>query len=150
MKNANRRYSLDDSIPYMIYRISSKANQNIHDKLRPAGITLSKWRLLSSLKSRGICTVSELAACTVMQHAVVSRILTEMETAGLIKRQQSEADQRMVQIRLTRQGEELFEQAHEIAAVHQDEALKGFSRAEITVLMKFLRQMQKNVGIEAY
>lgn len=147
-KTAQRRYSLDHSIPYMIYRISSKANQNIHEKLRPAGITLSKWRLLSSLKSRGTCTVGELAACTIMQHAVVSRILTEMEAANLVRRQQSETDQRMVQIQLTRQGEALFEQAFEIAVEHQGSALKGFSRSDIAALTGFLRRMQKNLGIE--
>jgi DNA-binding MarR family transcriptional regulator len=141
------RYSLSDSIPYLIYRISNKANQNIQDRLRPAGITLSKWRLLSSLKSRGDSTISELAACTVMKHAVVSRILTEMERAGLIQRRQSARDQRMVTISLTRKGLSLFDEAHEIAVRHQDEALRGFDRSDIAALRRLLRRIQNNLGI---
>lgn len=147
VKREEARYSLNDSIPYLIYRISNKANQNMQDKLRSAGITLSKWRLLSSLKSRGVCTISELAACTVMQHAVVSRILTEMEHAGLIRRRQSKTDQRMVRITLTRKGETLFEQAHEIAVQHQEEALRGFSRSDQTTLLNLLRKVQANLRI---
>lgn len=140
-------YSLDDSIPYLIYRISNKANQNIQGKLRPASFTLSKWRLLSSLKSRGICTITELAACTVMKHAVASRILTEMEREGLVSRRQSKADQRMVHIRLTRKGEAMFQQAHKIFVEHQEQALRGLSRSDITVLLRHLRKIQNNLGI---
>lgn len=147
MKKNTKRYSLDDSIPYLIYRISNKANQNIQDKLRPSGVTLSKWRLLSSLKSRGMCTISELAACTVMKHAVVSRILTEMEHSGLIKRRQSVTDQRKVQITLTKKGEALFEQVYEIAVQHQEEALRGFSSREIATFLRLLHRVQTNLHI---
>lgn len=141
------QYNLDDSIPYVIYRITNKLNQNIHTRLRAAGITLSKWRLLSSLKSQGMCTIGELAACTVMQHPVVSRILTEMESDGLIKRQSSSTDQRVVHIKLTRKGDELFQKAFRIAEEHREEALKGFSSADTQMLLQLLRMIQKNVGI---
>ncbi len=141
-------YSLDDSIPYMIYRISNKANQNIQEKLRPANITLSKWRLLSGLKSYGVSTISELAARTVMQHAVVSRILTEMEQSGLIKRRQSSVDHRVVHVELTKKGEALFHQAQEIAAAHQERALQGLPRSDIATLVRLLRNIQQNLGIE--
>lgn len=141
------RYDLDDSIPYVIYRITNKLNQDIHERLRSSGITLSKWRLLSSLKSRGTCTIGELATCTVMQHPVVSRILTEMENEGLVKRHSSSADHRLVHIRLTRKGEQSFGVAFEAAEKHRQRALEGFSPADTRMLLAMLRTIQDNIGI---
>lgn len=142
-------YRLSDSIPYVMYRIVNKLNQNIHERLRRSvGITLSTWRLLSSLKSRGTCTVGELAACTVMRPAVVSRILTQMEKQGLVRRRQSKADHRVVQITLTHKGERLFQAAFTIAGQHRDDALRGLSASDTASLLAMLRTLQRNIGIE--
>ncbi|QIB64545.1 MarR family winged helix-turn-helix transcriptional regulator [Kineobactrum salinum] len=146
--NKKNPYMLNGSIPYMIYRISNKANQNVNEKLSPAGFTLSKWRLLSSLKSWGTCTIRDLASCTVMQHAVVSRILTEMEESGLVARKRSTVDQRQVEIRLTKKGDTLFQEAFDIANEHQIELLKGFTKTEINTLASLLGRIQKNIGIQ--
>lgn len=140
-------FSLEDSIPYLIYRISTKANQNIQELLKPAGLTLFQWRLLSSLKSRGTSSVGELAECCVMQHAVVSRNLKEMERQGLLRRQQSKEDQRVVRVSLTKHGEARFEEAHEIAQVHLNETLKGFSAAEKAKFLALLKSVQRNIGM---
>jgi DNA-binding MarR family transcriptional regulator len=147
MMDTERRYDLDDSIPYVLYRITNKLNQDIHERLRSSGMTLSKWRLLSSLKSRRMCSVGELAMCTVMQHPVVSRILTEMENEKLVKRQPSSTDQRLVQVKLTRKGEQSFQQAFEIAEKHRQRALQGLSPDQTETLLSLLRTIQGNIGI---
>ncbi|MFT5711182.1 MAG: DNA-binding MarR family transcriptional regulator [Halioglobus sp.] len=144
---SKKNFDLDRSIPYLIYRISNGLNQNIGDRLKETGLTLSKWRLLSSLRSRGTSTVGELARCTVMQHAVVSRILKELEKEGLILRQQRRNDQRVVEVQLTDQGEAAFAYAYDIAEGHRKDALTGFSRTETLELGAMLRRIQDNIGI---
>lgn len=147
MMETEARYNLDDSIPYVVYRITNKLNQDIHNRLRSSGMTLAKWRLLSSLKSHGTCTVGELATCTVMRHPVVSRILTEMQNEGLVKRQPSSTDQRLVQVKLTKKGEQSFQAAFEVAEKHRQRALQGLSPTDAQTLLTLLRTIQNNIGI---
>jgi DNA-binding MarR family transcriptional regulator len=140
-------FDLESSIPYLIYRITSRLNQDIHVRLKPDGISLPRWRILASLKSKGRSTVKELATCTVMKHAVVSKVLKEMQDDGLITRAPSDLDQRSVIVDLTSQGEAAFEQARKIANVHRDIALDDLGPDEIQTLLRLLKHIQKNLGI---
>ena len=142
-------FDLESSIPYLIYRITSRLNQDIHARLKPAGISLPRWRILASVKSRGRSTVKELATCTVMKHAVVSKVLKEMQDDGLITRAPSVRDQRSVIVDLTPEGEAAFEQARKIANVHRDIALDDLSSDEVQTLLRLLKRIQRNLGILA-
>lgn len=140
-------FDLENSIPYLIYRITARLNQDIHARLKPAGISLPRWRILASLSSRGRSTVKELATCTVMKHAVVSKVLKEMEDDGLITRTPSQSDLRAVNIELTDEGIETLKVARRIAGLHRDIALRDLTPANIETLLGLLKQIQKNLGI---
>ena len=141
--------NLEESITYLIYRISNALAHGLRDDLGPTKISIQQWRVLSSLKSRnGLSTISELSACTVIKQPIISRIITEMQENGLVQKTQRKDDLRITEVRLTRNGNKLFEALLPIALRHRQRALENIDKTEIDELRKSLKQIQYNLGIK--
>lgn len=95
-------------------RFSEKAAQG-------EGVTPLQYFLLLHIKGfpgREWATVGELAErLQAHQHGVVA-LISRCETLGLVRRQQSSADRRQVEVRLMTKGERVL--SH-LAALHRDE-----------------------------
>lgn len=139
---------LEDFVPYLLYRISDRLNQNLRDRLRPEGVRLSHWRVLAVLAAEGESSIGELVKQTVLQQPTVSRVVAQMEQAGLIRRKQAEDDSRVVQVSLTADGEELFASIMPLAKAHQERALRGFTDTEIASLKSLLDRIRHNIELE--
>ena len=145
----NFELNLEESITYLIYRISNALAYGFRDDLGPTKISIQQWRVLSSLKSRnGQSTISELSASTIIKQPIISRIITEMQEDGLVKKAQRKNDLRITEVRLTRKGNGLFESLLPIALRHRKRALENIDQKELNQLRKTLKQIQYNLGIK--
>ena len=142
-----RQYSLEQSIPFLLHRISTVFAQTMLEDLRPAGVNVNRWRVLSSLKSRGESTIGELSAFIGARQPVISRIISEMQEDGLVERKQSNKDQRVTRLRLTRSGNSLFNRLYPSIQRRREKALEGLSQLERSQLIKILRVIEKNLDI---
>ena len=89
-----------------------------------ADITHLQYLLLLHLKGfqgREWATVSELAERLQSQHHGAVSLISRCEKLGLVKRKQSKADRREVEVHLTPKGEEIVAK---LAGMHKDELLK--------------------------
>lgn len=89
-----------------------------------ADITHLQYLLLLHLKGfqgREWATVSELAERLQSQHHGAVSLISRCEKLGLVKRKQSKADRREVEVHLTPKGEEIVAK---LARMHKDELLK--------------------------
>jgi DNA-binding MarR family transcriptional regulator len=75
---------------------------------REEGLTPSRYLLLLMIKttSGGRSTVTELAGRMQLTQSTVTELVTRAESAGLVRRTQSEQDARVFWLELTRVGEE--------------------------------------------
>ncbi len=135
-------------VPYLMYRITSKLNMRLHGKLRTSGINLARWRVLAVLRANGEINLGRVVELTVMEQPSVSRIVTQLVNEGLVKRKLSKADSRIVLVRLTAAGVKAFKSIYPTAEAHQELALRGFTKTEVSKLTGFLRRIQKNIETE--
>lgn len=135
-------------VPYLMYRITSQLNMRIRGKLRNSGINLARWRVLAVLRAYGEINLGRVVELTVMEQPSVSRIVTQLVIEGLVKRKLAKTDSRFVLVRLTAAGEKAFKSIYPTAETHQDLALRGFTKTEISTLIGFLGRIQKNIEVE--
>ena len=78
---------------------------------RQAGLTAERLSLLSVLSFAGPRTVSQLAAAECVSRPAISRILNSLEDAGLVRREKTSTDRRLVRVHATAKGTRLMESA---------------------------------------
>ena len=111
------------------------------------GIHPAQLSALSVLMG-GPRTIGELAAAEQVQPPTISRLVREMQSAGLVTRERDPRDGRVVWVRWTARGEELLLQGRELrvaALARQVESLTNEERQLLTdalaVLDRVLEQL---------
>ncbi|MBZ0217506.1 MAG: homoprotocatechuate degradation operon regulator HpaR [Fimbriimonadaceae bacterium] len=101
---------LDDSLPLKLL----KARETIMDQFRPQlnahGVTAQQWRVVRALVERGEMDAGDLARAVAIRMPSISRILKSLEKNGLVVKNRSQEDKRLVDVRITAQGRNLFRQ----------------------------------------
>jgi len=72
------------------------------------GVSASKLIALGHLMRNGVMTAKELAALEHVQPQSLTRMLADLEKAGLIHRGQAETDRRQVRIEISKKGRDLL------------------------------------------
>ncbi|MCW0199426.1 MarR family winged helix-turn-helix transcriptional regulator [Sphingopyxis sp.] len=117
---------------------------NAFEKL--CGIHMARWRLLFNLARRGSSSQNDLSRSTTMAPAAVTRILADMERQQLIRRKPSAQDSRQMIVELTPAGEQLVMETAVKREQFLQQALAGFSDAEIILLERLLGDLETNLG----
>jgi DNA-binding MarR family transcriptional regulator len=136
---------LDSFFPYRLYRASKKLQLRLQTRLRALRMSSSQWRVISVLKAYGALSIGEIVEATLMEQPTISRVVSRLEKTGLVARRSSSRDSRMALISLTGSGVEVFKQIIPAAMRHQDLALNGIARKEITQLIATLEKIEENI-----
>ena len=139
---------LQNFVPYLVYRITNQMTQRLRGRLRKSGINISRWRVLSVLRANGEMSLGQIVDLTAMDQPAISRVVTQLESDGLVKRKTSKRDSRYVHVNLTAAGTAAFAEIYPTAQRHQEKALDGFTAKEIETLKKYLRRIQVNIGAD--
>ncbi len=111
----NKRMNADasEAIHVARFRAALRAFQNETERVaRKSGLTPQRYLLLLMVKGAadgsGQTTVTDLAERLKLAQSTVTELVKRAETAGLVEREQSEADARVAHIRMTAEGERRF------------------------------------------
>ena len=137
---------LEDYLPYQLFRIVNRLTLNLKNDLRPAKMTLSRWRTLSVLTASDGRSMGELAAYMVIEQPALSRIVDQMERDNLVTRRLASDDNRVVRVYLTTAGRQMFKQIRPLELRHYERAIDGFESAELEQLNKLLSRLWENLG----
>lgn len=138
---------LDSFIPYRLYRATTKLNAKLLSRLRALRINPARWRVLSVLKAYGPLSIGEIAEATLTEQPAVSRVVAQLEKEERVMRRSSEADSRVAEISLTRQGVEAFNQIVPSALKHQELAFRDISQKDIAALVAILNKIESNIQL---
>jgi DNA-binding MarR family transcriptional regulator len=101
---------------------------------RSAGLTPQRYLLLLMIKGAADgterSTVTELADRLQLAQSTVTELVSRAEEAGLVDREQSEADGRVAHLRLTPQGEERLARAFTNLAEERRELRDAFAHLD--------------------
>jgi len=136
---------LEDYLPYQLFRIVNRLTLNLRKDLRPAKMTLSRWRTLSVLNASDGRSMGELAGQMVIEQAALSRIVDQMERDRLVTRRLASNDNRVVRVFLTGAGRRVFREIRPLELRHYAKLIEGFNQADLQSLETSLQELWQNI-----
>src|SRR4051812_12576355 len=123
-----------------IERTAAVLGHAFAEALKPYGVSPTQYNVLRILRGagkNGLCR-NEVRDRLVAQVPDVTRLLDRMEDAGLVERERSEVDRRLVATRITKQGLRLLEQLDTPVAEAHSRQLGHMSGAQLKSLVELL------------
>lgn len=137
-------WTMDESVGYLLGQVRGRLVAAVDAELAPLDITWAQWGILLQIANGKAETAAELCRNGGCDTGSMTRMLDRLEQKGLIRRERSAEDRRVVHLRLTEAGRELYPQLPPIALKVLNRHLRGFTRSELELLKSFLRRMIKN------
>lgn len=149
--------ALDAQVCFALYSGEKTVNAAYRGLLEPLGLTYPQYLVMLALWEQDDVTVSRLGGRLGLDSGTLSPLLKRLEASGLVKRQRSLADERVVRIGLTADGaalraraltvpSELFArlglepaEAHELRRILDKICLIGTARSERAINKKEAR-----------
>jgi len=137
-------WTMDESLGYLLHQVKGRLMAAIDAELEPLDITWAQWGTLLHIANGSAKTASELCRNMAGDTGSMTRMLDRLEQKGLIRRERSSQDRRIVRLFLTEAGQKLYPRLPPIAVKVLNQHLQGFSRDELETMKSFLRRMLGN------
>lgn len=146
-------FQLDRFVPFLLNQIFSQMNGNLGDALRPHGISIHQWRVLSFLKLRGELSIGEITASTVLGQSTISRVVDQLERDGLAQRRPLPENNRIILVSLSAVGSRKIDEVFPAAISVHDGALDQFTEDEresfLTMLDRVLGNLKHTAALNS-
>jgi DNA-binding MarR family transcriptional regulator len=136
---------LDGYLPYLLNRAGARIASAFGEEMRRLGTSLQAWRVLAALRERDGRRMGDLSTTTSIEVSTLTRLVDNMEEAGLVARRRDADDTRAVLLHVTAAGRRLTRRILPIAERYEAVALKGFGAAEAATLKAALRRLYANM-----
>lgn len=134
---------VDDQLCFALYSASKALTAAYRQALSELGLTYPQYLTMLAVWESDGRTVAELGRAIELDSGTLSPLLRRLEAVGLIRRERSTTDERMVRVFVTERGRELEPQA---AAVRlRVEAATGLSREEFEELRAMLHRLRETI-----
>lgn len=138
------RCMTDDNVGYLIKLVANSMNRMLDQEMAPLDLTAVQWRPIAMIFLGRADTPAELARLNNIDTGAMTRALDRLEAKGLLKRERSQEDRRVVKVVLTELGETIARDIPANIARTLNCHLRGFSPDEVTQLSHLLRRMLAN------
>lgn len=126
--------------------IASNLSAKVDSRAAPLGISGAQWVVLMRIASGIGSSAAELCRDMGYDSGSMTRMIDRLEKRGLIERQRSVQDRRVVHLTLTALGQDLYPRLSPVAIQTLNQLLDGFSTEEADTLMNFLDRMAANLA----
>jgi DNA-binding MarR family transcriptional regulator len=136
-----RTYTVQDSVGYLMRHGASLMREELEAAFANHGFTFVQWVTMMRVRDNPALTAGDL--CRDLHHdsGAFTRVLDQLEKRGLIRRERSETDRRVVLLHLTPDGRRVVETLLPIVVERLNHALAEFSAAEVATLARLLRRL---------
>ena len=139
----------DNSVGLLMRRVLQSLLSQMDRGLLPHDLTHAQWVPLFRLAKGDCGTVAELARDASLDPGAMTRALDRLVAKGLVRRERSEHDRRLVQIALTDAGRAAATLVPAVLCEVMNAHLSDFSPAEWQQLLGFLHRMAANGAARA-
>ena len=134
---------LPSYLSYLLYQTEQHRRAATADLLARHGLTFAKWVAMISLRRFGDLSMTRLAKLAATDRTTLTRSIDNLITDGLVLRETSSADRRIVVIRLTEPGRALLAKIRaEIRPLNHDICARLTSEEQAAMT----RALQKMLG----
>lgn len=137
---------LDRSLTISLLRAREAVMARFRPVLNRHGVTEQQWRVIRVLAERQQCDATELAAASCIHAASLSRILRDLQAAGVLDARASRADSRRLVVALTPAGQRAFRRigAQSEAVYRRIEAEVGAT--ELAATLEMVHQLTERLA----
>jgi len=140
------RYSMPDTrlneqLAYIIALVNKRLEDELEERLRPAGVPIEQLRILELLQNSDGRSMGDLAQRALIEPTTLTKIIDRMVSDGLVHRTPDPNDRRRVLIRLATGGKALFKRLDRITISQQDRLEKRIPPAKMEELRRLLTEI---------
>jgi DNA-binding MarR family transcriptional regulator len=128
----------------LIGRVRSVMLSKLDGELQPFGMTGMQFAILKNLADGSVGTSADLCRLLHYDAGSMTRLVDRLEEKGLIRRERSEDDRRVVSLRVTGSGRAVLPRLLDSAGSVAQRMLTGFTAPEINHLRSLLDRMIEN------
>jgi|KBSSwiStaDraftv2_1062776.scaffolds.fasta_scaffold00888_17 DNA-binding MarR family transcriptional regulator len=128
----------------LIGRLRSIMLSKLDAELQPFGLTGMQFAILKYVADGTAATAADLCRLMHYDNGSMTRMVDRLEEKGLIRRERSKDDRRVVCLRITGAGRTALPRLRDSAASSIQRMLAGFSAAEVNDLQTYLGRMIDN------
>ena len=141
MKHYTREnFQLTQSVGFHLNRARNGLLMEMDAALRPLDITGQQMGILLSLLRGAANTPLEVSRLLGIDTGLMTRMLDKLENKGLLKRERSEEDRRVIHLILSAKGKAVATRVPDIAPEVLNHRLRNFSADEFNEFMRLLRK----------
>jgi DNA-binding MarR family transcriptional regulator len=147
LRELRKKHSLEHATFLNLLQAANELTQGVAELLKPAGLTPTQYNVLRVLRGAGEepLTCGEMGERLIARDPDVTRLLDRLERAGLIARERSEEDRRVVVTRITEKGKRLVDRLDEPVSQLHREQLGHLGKEKLTALAELLEQAREGV-----
>jgi DNA-binding MarR family transcriptional regulator len=142
--SADPRTEVDSIVETIIY-LYTESRRLTKGMAREVGLTGPQLTVIKLLETFDNLSLSSLSERIRAQNSTVTGIIDRMEREGLVRRERSTVDRRVIHIRLSDKGQKLARQIQVEPMEIFREALAGLSQADLRDLLRIMNKLQKFV-----
>jgi DNA-binding MarR family transcriptional regulator len=139
----------EPSVAALLAAVRYHLKQEFLREIQGHGVTTAQMRLLLGLSGAESLSITELAARTMMDPPMVTRVVDRLVAATLVARYPDKTDRRRVRVSLTARGRALRRRLRPVAARIEERSLRGLAKQEAALLRALLRRVLSNLEATA-
>ena len=130
-----------EMLPYLLTRVTTRANQLWIKQLREHGLTIGRWQVLSVLSRFDGSRIGTIADLSGGEQPAVSRVIDQMQRDGLVKRRPALDDSRAVEVWITAKGRSTLDTLMPHADAFVNRMLRTLNDEEIRQMTSLLDRL---------
>jgi DNA-binding MarR family transcriptional regulator len=143
--SAAPRFDLDQHIFFWFTQVVGRRDRQLASELKGWGLRVFEWRVLASLHSRRLLSMSAVADFAAVDRTTLSRTTQRMVRRGWIQRRADRADLRVIRLALTAEGTRLFGRVWPAVARLNAAATEGLPHQVIDLMRWAMAAMRRNL-----
>ncbi|NRD79977.1 MarR family transcriptional regulator [Bacillus sp. BRMEA1] len=118
------------------------------ESLNALGVTPTQFFVLDFLKKQGSCKVTQIADMMDVKPSAVTLLVDRLEDHGYVLREHDKKDRRVVNIRITEQGEEKWKKVMEERKAITERNLSHLTEEELMAMATIFEKLALAVNVE--
>ena len=139
---------LDRFLPYRLSVLSNTVSTAIANRYTERfDLRIPEWRVLAVLGMQPGLSAADVAARTAMDAVAVSRAVTRLLKQGRLERRYTSQDRRRSELRLSVQGQRVYEEIVPIARAYERTLLDGLDVTQRLELDRLLQRLTQRADL---
>ena len=134
---------MEDQLAYLIASVNRQLEEELQDSLRPEGVPLEQFRILSALTSLDGRSMGQLASIVLVDAASLTKIVDRMVAEGLVYRAVAPEDRRRMLIFLATKGKALHSRLNGVLGDQQRSLVDRLDLSKAEELTRILRGLMR-------